>query len=314
LDERLQQVFQVAMPQIETDGQTWRGVLDVLRLCDPYAQRTFTYLMERWVAKKGGISAGRGSIDLVGKVSGKTLAAIVGYASAGPLVTVSWDSLEKVWGVKSKDAAAFKSAVPRPERFETTGHSAHLPVDVSFTQEMCDQLVDALLKLDKALQWAVPRDKGPLPDLAARWKLNIQVGGDTQRNIDALLAACPEPVQQIYVRLIQGWHDTGQALYTNQPDRVYLRLAVDEHSFALCTLWGPQKTREPRIELFYPLSYYFEQRTEARRRYEQEVAKIAGFTVHNSGARIQMGEGFEDREGEKLLRVLCSLAKDAAQT
>jgi hypothetical protein len=312
-DEPLHQMFGISMPKIDMDDQTWQGVLHLQRLCEPHTQQVFAYLMERWVEKKGTISTGKHSIGLVGKTSGKSVAGFIGQASGGPIVTLSWDSLEDVLGVLPKDAAAFKKAVPRPERFKTTGSSAHLPVDASFTQEMCDQVVEALLKLDKALARAVPPVKKPLPDLT-KWGLNIQVGGATQRNIDELLTACTEPVQQVYVKLIQGWYDTGQALYTNHPDRVYMRLAVDQHNIALCTLWGLGKKRGPRAELSYPLTYCFDSHLEARRRYEQKVAQIPGFSVHNSGARISIEEEFTARDADELLNVLRTLAQDVAQS
>ena len=313
MDEQLQIAFEIAMPQIEMDDATWQGVLDVLRLCDAYTKTVFKRLMEGWVARKGTVNTGKGGIGLRSKVSGdKTLAGLIGYTSAGPLVTVGWDSLQRDWGVLPEDVAAFKQVVPRPSRFKTTESSVHLPVDESFTEAMVDQLLDALVFLERALQRAVQPEPEPLPDLEEEWGLKIKVGGATQRNIHALLAACPPIVQEAYTKLIQGWYDAGQKLYTNKPDRVYLRLTVDSHTFALCTLYGPQKKRGPRIELFYPLSYYFEERLEARRRYEQAVVQVLGFGVHNSGARIPMTEEFTASEAEELLKVLRRLAEDVS--
>ena len=311
LDERLQSAFEIAMPQIKMDDATWQGALDLLRLCDAHTQTTFKHLMEGWVTRKGIVAAGKSGISLRSKSAGdKTLAALIGYASAGPLATVVWDSLERGWGVLPEDVAAFKQAVPRPARFKTTESSAHLPVDESFTEAMADQLLDAMLFLEKALQRAVPLPPLLPPDLKEAWKLKLKVGGATQRNIHALLTACPPAVQEAYIKLIQGWYDAGQKLYTNNPDRVYLRLTVDGHTFALCTLYGPQKKRGPRIELYYPLTYYFDAHLEARRRYEQTVAQIPGFSVHKSGTRIPMGEEFTTREAEKLFKVLRRLAED----
>jgi len=311
LDEHLQSAFEIAMPQIKMDDATWQGVLDVLRLCDAHTQAIFKCLMEGWVARKGIVDTGKGSIGLRSKSAGeKTLAALIGYASAGPLVTVGWDSLECGWGVLPEDAAAFKQAVPRPKRFKTTESSAHLPVDESFTEMMADQLLDALVFLEKALQRAAPPKPKPLPDLKKIWGLKLKVGGATQRNINVLLTACPPALQEVYIKLIQTWYEAGQKLYTNKPDRVYLRLTVDGHTFALCTLYGPQKKRGARIELSYPLSYYFDAHLEARRRYEQTVAQIPGFSVHKSGARIPMGEEFTAKEAKKLLKVLRCLAED----
>ena len=313
LDEHLQSAFEIAMPQIKMDGATWQGVLDLLRLCDAHIQAIFKRLMEGWVTRKGIVAAGKSGIGLRSKSAGdKTLAVLIGYASAGPLATVVWDSLERGWGVLPEDVAAFKQAVPRPARFKTTESSAHLPVDESFTEAMADQLLDAMLFLEKALQRAVPLPPLLPPDLKEAWKLKLKVGGATQRNIHALLTACPPAVQEAYIKLIQGWYDAGQKLYTNNPDRVYLRLTVDGHTFALCTLYGPQKKRGPRIELYYPLTYYFDAHLEARRRYEQTVARITGFSAHDSGARIPMGEEFTIKEAGNLLKVLHRLAADVS--
>jgi hypothetical protein len=259
------------------------------------------------------VAAGRSGIGLRSKSAGdKTLAALIGYASAGPLATVVWDSLGRGWGVLPEDVAAFKQAVPRPARFKTTESSAHLPVDESFTEAMADQLLDALVFLEKALQRAVPPTLPPLPDLEEAWGLKLKVGGATQRNIHDLLTACPPAVQEAYTKIFQAWHNAGQQLYTNKSDRVYLRLTVDGHTFALCTLYGPQKKRGPRIELPYPLTYYFGAHLEARRRYEQTVAQIPGFSVHKSGARIPMGEEFTIKEAGSLLKVLRRLAEDVS--
>jgi hypothetical protein len=128
-----------------------------------------------------------------------------------------------------------------------------------------------------------------------------------------VLSNCPEPVRGVFTKLIQGWHNTGQALYTNYPDRVYLRLTVEGHTFALCTLRSPKKTQGALIELYYPLSYYFDAHVEARRRYEQRIATIPGFRVHKSGARIVVEEGFTVREADRLLRVLQTLAQDVTE-
>lgn len=312
LDEPLQNAFEIAMPQIEMDKATWQGVLDIFRLCDTYTQSIFKDLMEGWVARKGTVATtGKNGIALQAKsVDDKTLAALIGYTSAGPLVTVGWDSLKRQWGVQEKDETAFKQAVPRPQRFEITESSAHLPIDDSFTETMVEQLLDALAVLDKALKRAIPPPKPSLPDLKQHWGLKIEVGGATQRGIHTLLQSCPPEAQEIYHLLIQGWHDAGQKLYTNTPDRVALRLTVDNHTFGLCTLYGPQKAKPPRIELFYPLSYYFESRVEARRRYEQTVTQIPNFNPHNSGASIALDDTFTTKSAENLLKILCRLAED----
>jgi hypothetical protein len=314
LDDRLQIAFEIEMPRIEMDDETRQGIADVMRLCDRRTQVVFRLLMEGWAARKGMVEVGKSNVGLRSRSPGhRSLAALVGYAAAGPLVTVGWDSLERVWGVQPRDAQRFKKAVPRPARFQTTQSSAHLPVDDSFTEAMVDQLLNALDALDRALKRAVPPKEKPLPDLEDAWGLQIQVGGATHRNVDALLKACPSAVQAVYARLIQGWQDAGQQLYTNKADRVYLRLTVDDHTFSLCTLYGPQKEREPRIELDYPLFYYFDAHLEARRRYEGSVAHVPGFAVHNSGARIPMGGDASTEDADKLLRVLRRLAEDVAR-
>jgi hypothetical protein len=178
LDEHLQSASEIAMPQIKMDDATWQGVLDMLRLCDAHTQAIFKRLMEGWVTREGIVAAGKSGIGLRSKSAGdKTLAALIGYASAGPLATVGWDSLERGWGVPPEDVAAFKQTVPRPKRFKTTESSAHLPVDESFTEAMADQLLDALVFLEKAQQ-----QPEPLPDLEEAWGLELKVGKATQRH------------------------------------------------------------------------------------------------------------------------------------
>jgi len=315
LDEPLQSAFEIMMPQIELDKATWQGILDVQRLCDTYTQGIFKCLVEGWVARKGLVTTGKNGIALRAKsASDKTLAALIGYASAGPLIAVGWDSLSRQWGVPEKDVATFKQAIPRPRGFKITESSVHLPVDDSFGDVMAEQLLDALAILDKALQHATPPTKPALPDLEQRWDLKIGVGGATQRAIHALLESCPPELQKIYQLLIQGWDDASQKLYSNTLDRVALRLTVDDHTFGLCTLYGPQKARDPRIELYYPLSYYFENREDARRRYEQAVVQIPQFIPHNSGARITSVDTFTAKSAENLLKILCRLAEDVTNS
>ena len=312
LGGRLRRDYQIAMPKIEMDEATYKTVLGVFRLCDAHAQIGFKRLMEGWVARGGPVSAGKGNIGLNSRAEPvRTLAALIPNASAGPIVTVSWDSLERVSGVLPEDAETFKQAVPRPERVELTQTSAHLPVDESFTPETVDQLLDALAFLEEALGRAIPPEPEPLPDLKEAWGLCLELGKATTRNIDALMKACPPATQDAYRLLLQGWYDAGQPIYSNNPNRVYLRLSVDGHIFALCTLCAPKGKRGPHLELYYPLSHYLDRHVEARRGYEQGVARRAGFVPHASGGRIAAGEGFTVAEAKKLLAVLIGLAKES---
>jgi hypothetical protein len=241
------------------------------------------------------------------------VAALIGHAAAGSLVTVGWNSLNRNWGLQEKDVARFKEAVPPTQGFAITESSAHLPVNESFTEATADQLLDALAILDKALGRATQPPRQPLPDLEKHWELRLKVGGATQRGIHALLESSPPGVREVYRLLIQKWYDADQKLYTKTLDRVALQLTVDEHTFGLCTLYGPQKTKPARIELYYPLSYYFENYDEARRRYEQAVARIPQFRPHNSGARITMDDdSFTVKSAENLSRILSRLAEDTS--
>ena len=311
LDEPLQAAFDMLMPKIEMDEETWQGVRDVLRLCDPHTQAIFKHLIEGWVARRGAVIAGGSNVALrAGSGRGRTLAALIGYASAGPLVTVGWDSLGRQWGLRERDEAAFKEAVPRPARFKITESSAHLPVDESFTVEMADRLLDALAALDQALKHATPPPRPELPDLAANWGLRIRVGGATQRGIHALLDACSPEVREVYALLIQGWHDAGQKLYTNDLHRLALRLTVGRSTFGLCHLAGPFKNRPPRIELFYPLSHYFHGHERARLRYEEAVARLLRAGPPTAGAHIMMDGSFTTELARDLLDTLCQLAED----
>ncbi|NLS79437.1 MAG: YbjN domain-containing protein [Chloroflexi bacterium] len=314
LDEPLQKRYEVAMPNIEMDRTTWETVRDVLRLCDPYAQRMFSYLMEGWVARKGRVTTGKHTIGLdSGAPAGKTLAALIGGASAGPIVTVGWNSLARQ-GLRPADEVAFKGAIPRPPRFEITESSAHLPVDDSFTEAMADQFLNALAMLDKALRKAEPVPPPKPPDLEKRWGLKINVGGATQRGIDALLEACSPEVRKVYILLIQGWHDAGQKLYTKTLNSVALRLSVYSHTFALCSLWAPSE-KPAYLWLYYPLFHlYFRGLDEARLRYEQGVARMPGFTPQNSGASITVDEAFTDKSAKQLLKLLSRLGEDVKPT
>jgi|GEM_PF-2965712 len=311
LKEKLIPAYDVELPKIAMDNGTWQNMASMMRSCDKYSQKIFGAIVEGWLSRKGNVDVGQSGIGLNGITDpSKSLAALIARASAGAIVTLGWNSLVKVSGVTAEAAKAFEEIVPRPKRFVITEGSAHLPVDESFTTAMVEQLLDALVSLDQMLIGVTPPPKPKLPDLQKRWDLRIEVGGATQLGIDSLLESCPKAVQPVYRALIQGWHDAGQPLYTKTEDRVALRLTVGNSTFAICTLYGPQKARPARIELYYPLSYYFDGREEARRRYEQGVARSPGFQAHNSGARIPMDNTFTVKNGEDLLKILRRLAQD----
>jgi hypothetical protein len=220
------------------------------------------------------------------------------------------DVLVRKWHMPSAELEAFRQALPFSERVQVTDTVIYVPVDQTFTRTMADQLLDALVDLDKALERALAPEPEPLPDLQAAWGLDIEVSDATQRSIHALLNACPSHVVEIYTLLIQGWHDAGERIYSTKSDRLYLRLSVRDHTFALATLYGAQHRRGARIELRYPLTYYLDAYLNARRRYEQEVGRIPGFRVHNTGARVPMTETFDKDEAEKLLAAMGRLADD----
>ncbi|GAB4451723.1 MAG: hypothetical protein Kow0031_34250 [Anaerolineae bacterium] len=306
LDEPLQ-MLGLDLPHVMLDNATMAGVVALFRLCDPTAQAVFRRLLEGWSLLDGKITVGSGSIHL--KTPGKpvrTLAALIGYAAAGPLVTVGGDWLEKS-GLPAAQIDAFFEQLPRPAGFKQNGLSAHLPANGSFTPAMVDDLLNTLIKLAELLKYAQPV-KTVLPDLYARWGLRLKVGGATQSGIDALLEACPEQTRAVYIRLIQGWFDAGQKLYTKDTDRVALRMTANGSTFALATLFGPQKKRPPRIELHYPTTYYLGDHP-AGQVYETAVAALPGFEPHNSGARLAMGDQFKLPESEQLLTIITTLAR-----
>ncbi len=96
-------------------------------------------------------------------------------------------------------------------------------------------------------------------------------------------------------------------MYTNKPDRVALRLSVNQSTFALLTLFGPQKKRASRIELHYPATYYIGDHP-AGEVYEAEVAGLPTFEQHNSGARLWPGDPFGLADSERLLAIITELA------
>ena len=306
--EKLREKFEIQLPDIPMNEAMHESMLMVLECCEPHSRTIFKHLIEQWHARGGVVKVGENDIGLHAPNSRKSLAALVAIASAGPLIVLSWTSLQKRWGLLPEDFAAFQDAVPRPKRFKAAGTTAHLPVDESFTLEMADQLVEALVLLAEALPRAVPPPPPPLPDLEKRWGLRIKVGGATQRNIDAVLAGSPLPAQAAYTHLIQGWYDAGLPIYTNNARLVYLRIHVDAHTFALCTLRGAHGDKNPRIDLTYPLIYYFEDYPEAREAYEQAIVDIPGFAQRGTKGQITVDAAFGKAETEALLAVLSQLA------
>ncbi len=321
LDEPLQNAFEVAMPRLNLTNEVWQGVLDLLRVCDTHTQMIFNRILEGWVSLEGSIQLeDKYGVVLSGIASeGKVLASLCApyksredepLQSLSPLIVIACDRLTQKWGLPSNDLEALKQALSFYEQVQVTDGALYVPVDETFTRAMADQLLDALVTLDKALGRVSEPEPEPLPDLKATWGLNIEVSDATQRSIHALLRACSSHVVEIYVFLIQGWHDAGERMYSTKTDRLYLRLSVRDHTFALATLYGAQHRHGARIELRYPLTYYLDAYPRARRRYEQVIGRISGFRVHNTGARIPMAETFEKDEAERLLEAMGRLAED----
>lgn len=307
IETPLRRAFAVALPGIPLEQAMWQALYDFFIQCEVQPQQVFKRLLETWAAHQGRIVSGNHTVALVGPASGKRLAALIARASAGPLITLGWDSWLQQ-GLPPETLAQFKQATPRPAHFSETASSAHLPVTAGFPEALVAPLVQALLTLDQALQHAIPPQPKPLPDLAARWGVTLQAGAATLRNVDTVLTASPAAARQVFVQLLQGWNAAEQAVYTNNPRLIYLRLTVDEHTFALATLRAPQPQRDAHIELTYPLHYYFEARPEARQRYELAVAQLPGFTVDKTRARILLTESWGAAETVRLLQILITLA------
>ncbi len=327
LDEPLQNAFEVAMPQINLTSEVWQGVLNLMRLCDTHTQMIFNHILEEWVRCKGKIQIGdKYTIALSSITSeGKVLATLCPTqcpdaqelaqlpSAFHPMILIKRDRLIQNGSMQPKDLAAFiKRLLSSYEEVKVEDTAICVPVDEVFTVEMADQLVDALVELDKALGHALTPGPEPLPDLKANWGLSIEVSDATQRSIHALLGACPSYVAEIYELLIQGWYNAGEKMYSTKSDRLYLRLSVRDHTFALATLYGAQHRHGARIELRYPLTYYLDAYLGARRRYEQVIGRIPGFRVHNTGARIPIKKTFEKDEAERLLKAMCRLAEDVS--
>lgn len=308
VDEQLHELFDVEMPGIPLDSTAWQVTYDLQRQCPSHTQHIFRLLLEAWVARKGVVTTSSTHLVLAGKTTGNHLAAFIPVASAGPLLTVSWAGL-KQHGVLPEDIEAFQKAVPRPAKFKTTASTAHLPVDESFSEDMVEPLVSALMLLDEAYTRAIPPEPEPTPDLHAKWGLDLAVGKATTRNIDAVLEASPEPVQKAYLRLIQGWATAGYPIYTNNPGLIYLRLTTGQSTFALCTLRAPQNARPARIDVLLQPARVLPPTGNASDA-ETALLGIAGIAPHGSMFRISMADALTEEEAGRLLQRLLDLAAE----
>jgi hypothetical protein len=207
LDEPLQRLG-LDLPQLDLDDATRAGVVAVFRLCAPSVQTVFRQLLEGWALFGGRIEVGSGSIQLKSRwIPHRTLAALIGYTAAGPLITVggSWLAAN---GLSADQIETFYRALPRPAGFKQNGPTVHLLVDDSFTPTMVESLLAALIELAEQSKNVRPI-KLPRPDLTARWGLHLKWGSHP-RGIDALLAACPEPVPGQLYQVDPGWFEAGR--------------------------------------------------------------------------------------------------------
>ena len=196
LDELLEPMS-LDLPRLELAEEVQAGLRVVFRRCAPTAQGVLRQMLEGWTAQGGVIGVGEGSIHLkMSEERDLTLATVVGHSAAGPMITVIGAILEKL-GLSMAQVEAFRAALPRPEDFEQTILWTHIPLNESFTPAMGEQLLAALRQLSAQLAAADSVEPPPLPDLAARWGLQLKVGGATRRGIDSLLERCPEAVQAI---------------------------------------------------------------------------------------------------------------------
>ncbi len=312
LGPRLRADFALALPQIPLDERTYFAVRDLYRGVSPEAQVSYSALLEDWHARGGQTDTTGKTLRLLGAASGSVVAVLIGHASAGPIVTVSWNSLERTYGVRPEDADAFRAAVPRPEGFELTASSAHLPVE-ALTPTMIVALVDALALLDDAMTRAVKPGPPPVPDLHARWGLAPTAGKATLRNVDATLETCPDAVRPTFIRLIERWQAAGLAVYTNNPHLVYLRLTVPGETpgltttYAAVTLRAPDGKRGARVDVACPWPRSIKDDPEAGRLVET-LAHLPGYTPRDDGFRLDLRDPLSDADLQSLGDGLIGLA------
>jgi hypothetical protein len=110
----------------------------------------YTYLLRRWQKRGGTFRVRTDGIELRA-ISHPSLTLGVLFIESPYVASVILDREMKDLGLDVRDIGKFQISIPRPEQFSVVRGSAYLPIDDSFTQPMFDQLLDALVELDKAL-------------------------------------------------------------------------------------------------------------------------------------------------------------------
>ncbi|MFH1084515.1 MAG: hypothetical protein V1772_01955 [Chloroflexota bacterium] len=278
LGEALRRGYNLHLPDIDLDDDEWYALFDLMRACEPPAQRLFSQVLEVWMTFDGLVEITDRRVNLRAPTARETIVGRLDPRTArGPAVILGWDALVKVDELTSAGLAAFKAMLPRPPGARVTGAMIHYPCDVSLGQRVEDALLDAVEFLADTLsawptaqEWAAPpaeerpetrpalTDVVP-PSAAARatsgllapWLEGLDLAPETQHALDRLDQACHPAPQAALRSLVRGWSEAGHPLAVEPNRMAILQVRVGAETLPLLAFVPPNRRRPAHVDWVY---------------------------------------------------------------
>lgn len=332
-DDRLKELIHLIppslpeLPDIKMRPKDAQIIGLTLSACDPHGRKIFRFLMERWEALEYLVEAGTTGIALCFLIDDQpyALAALhPGFADRKQEIIISWGGLKRKAEFPQEGIKDFQSEVMKISEVKTTANTGHIEVLESFNEKKATALIEAM---DEFAQ-SVIQGKVELEDrleVEVTPKLEIQTTPITFQCIHNSLQVCDSRIQEIFVGLIQGWHDAGGGVACDSPGRIYLRFETGEHEYGhygvlchrinLAVLIVPFQDPYARIEIAWSLASgqfaYLDYAEQDVHRYQRIVSNLPGFDNQGIQKGIILGDSFRKEHAAELLEALLTL-KSAA--
>jgi len=332
-DDRLKELIHLIppslpeLPDIKMRPKDAQIIGLTLSACDPHGRKIFRFLMEKWEALEYLVEAGTTGIALCFPINDQpyALAALhPGFADRKQEIILSWGGLQRKAEFPQKVIQDFQSEVMEISEVKTTANTGHIEVLESFNEKKAIALIEAM---DGFAQHVI-QGKFELEDhmqVEATPELEIQTTPTTFQCIHKSLQVCDSRIQEIFVDLIQGWHDARGEVACDSPGRIFLRFETGEHEYGhygvlshrinLAVLTVPFQDPYARIELAWSLASgqfaYLDYAEKEVHRYERIISNLPGFDDQAIQKSIILDDSFRKEHTSELLEAFLTL-KSAA--
>ena len=333
LSEHLRRGYDLILPEIRLEDDEWFDLFDVMRACEPPAQRLFTQVMETWVAYEGVVELTGKRVNLRAPTERETIVARLEPATKrGPAVVLGWDMLGRVDEISSEGLAAYRSMMPRPREAHITGAMIHFPCNAGLAPEVEAGLLDAVELLADALSgWpftelAEPRIRAalaqpdvrgaaapqPAPSVTARgaigadWLDDLDLSPETQRALKKMDEACPSATQAVFRVLVRGWRLAGHVLAVDRNRTAIFQVAAQGGLLPLCTFERPTRHMPAQADWIY--AHALGNPPAAVQRFREEMGQLDHFRPPDEPRRLMVSDGWGEPHTHILLGALLALA------